>query len=174
MLSSRLTWPARRTTGSSPRLVVSLGRLTRVTSRCAASFSSTTVPLLTDSALLQLKALSGASTFASSQSETRKSSSSVDLPALLRWMDSLTELVANFEAEAAAKASEMASPEKGPSDVEYDMLEQERDLLAAEVTALKAELTMVSLVQYPGDEAMVLMPIAAARRRRSLAASDAG
>lgn len=94
-------------------------------------------------ALAKLKALSGASSYASTYSEARKAASTLDLPALLRWTDSLSELVTSFEAEDVTAVS----PIKGPSEVEFAMLEQERDLLAAEVLGLKEDLTSVGLAR---------------------------
>lgn len=95
-----------------------------------------------DSFPRQLKALAGASSYASTYSEARKAASSLDLPALLRWTDTLSDLVATVD--DATATSELASPVKGPSEVEFAMLEQERDLLAAELAGLKDELAAVS------------------------------
>ncbi|ORY48008.1 hypothetical protein BCR35DRAFT_310879 [Leucosporidium creatinivorum] len=96
---------------------------------------------------VSLKALTNpSSSFASTYSEARKSSSTVDLPALVRWVDTINDLLASLEASNWAP---QASPTKGPSDVEFAVLEQERDLLAAEVGALKEELGQVRTVSSP-------------------------
>jgi hypothetical protein len=69
----------------------------------------------------------------------------------VRWTEDLTDLVAACEA-ASLLASGPVSPApthgSGPTEAEFATLDAERDLLAADLAALKEELTTVSFSSF--------------------------
>lgn len=99
----------------------------------------------------QLKAnTTPSSAFASSFVEGRKAAAAIDIPALLRWADKLADLVGKVEDQqeqvhGAARARSVSPlPPSAPSCAEFATLEQERDLLMAEIRSLKDEVGQVS------------------------------
>lgn len=72
----------------------------------------------------------------------------IDVPALLRWADQLSELVGKVEMQeqhSTARARSVSPlPPSAPSCAEFATLEQERDLLMAEIKTLKDDLSQVS------------------------------
>lgn len=78
--------------------------------------------------------------------EGRKAGVAVDIPALLRWADSLSEMVDKLESrqESHARSRSVSPlPPSAPSCAEFATLEQERDLLHAEIKMLKEEVAKV-------------------------------
>ncbi|GAA6000756.1 hypothetical protein JCM10207_004640 [Rhodosporidiobolus poonsookiae] len=101
---------------------------------------------------------SGSNAFTTfSEPRARPAEPKIDLAHLSRWVRQLADLVETCEAAANAAAAAAADAAKPPSPdpvndgaaLELAMLEQERDLLAADLAALKEELS--SLVQLEID-----------------------
>ncbi|GAA5903850.1 hypothetical protein JCM5296_005571 [Sporobolomyces johnsonii] len=86
----------------------------------------------------------------SSLSEARPKPHNIDLQVLSRWVRTLDDLVGACEAALPAAPSPAEPTGDGPSAIEFEMLEQERDLIAADLEAIKDE--VLSLV----DEGIAL------------------
>lgn len=71
----------------------------------------------------------------------------IDFTALSEWTRRLADLIDTCEVSAKAAEAGRDSPkeEGGSTKLEMAMLEQERDLIAAELAALKDEMTSVSV-----------------------------
>ncbi|KAK4052028.1 hypothetical protein OIV83_002322 [Microbotryomycetes sp. JL201] len=76
------------------------------------------------------------SSFATSFSDSRKATATVDVPALLRWTDKLSTLVDTLDISTTSQPSPLSGQ---PTKAEIELLEQERDLLMAENMALKEQ-----------------------------------
>lgn len=75
--------------------------------------------------------------------ELRQKSHSVDIQVLSKWIRQLDDFVTTCEATASAPVSPTDGMGEEPSAIEVEMLEQERDLIAAELSALKEEVALV-------------------------------
>ncbi|GAA5901851.1 uncharacterized protein JCM6883_000416 [Sporobolomyces salmoneus] len=71
--------------------------------------------------------------------DTRHKSHSVDVQVLSKWIRQLDDFVNTCESTISPPISPIEGTGDGPSAIEVEMLEQERDLLAAELSALKDE-----------------------------------
>ncbi|GAA5964476.1 hypothetical protein JCM3765_006294 [Sporobolomyces pararoseus] len=81
--------------------------------------------------------LSSPAPFADSR---REKSHHVDVQVLSKWIRQLDDFVSTCEATISPPISPTEGIGEGPSAIEVEMLEQERDLLAAELSNLKEEL----------------------------------
>ncbi|GAA5879250.1 hypothetical protein JCM16303_003134 [Sporobolomyces ruberrimus] len=75
--------------------------------------------------------------------ELRQKSHSVDIQVLSKWIRQLDDFVTTCEATASAPVSPTDGMGEEPSAIEVEMLEQERDLIAAELSALKEEVALL-------------------------------
>jgi len=82
-------------------------------------------------------------------SDTRQKAHNVDAQVLSKWVRKLDELVLACESIQSPPISPTDGMGDGPSAIEVEMLEQERDLIAADLAALKEEVIVVSSNSRP-------------------------
>ncbi|GAA5936884.1 uncharacterized protein JCM15063_000090 [Sporobolomyces koalae] len=90
------------------------------------------------------KSIVGEITAPSTFADGRSKAHSVDAQVLAKWIRTLDDLVSSCESiNPSPPISPTGDVGTGPSAIEVEMLEQERDLIAAELAALKEEVVLL-------------------------------